>query len=256
MKTPLRKRRAVLLAVVLLIGAGSFAWAAVEFTYPNANRPNQPPTGHSPAIVASPGTVQALDLEGRPVDPFAGSRDRVTVLLFTRTDCPIANRYAPEWRRLSNEFSAAGVSFYLIYADPDESADIVRRHLDEFALPGAALRDPRALSLNTLAPASRPRRPFLPAMAAWCIGAASTTGLSTLARPAPKPRAAICSKPSKPLWPAAKWPAIERAPSAAPFPFFHRHDEALLVICSVVRFPRRFGGAGLRGLAASSSRDA
>ena len=34
----------------------------------------------------------------------------MTVLIFVSTDCPISNRYAPEIKRLHDEFAAAGAS--------------------------------------------------------------------------------------------------------------------------------------------------
>jgi len=82
-----------------------------------------------------------LGLDGRPVDPLAGRR-QPTVLVFTRTDCPLANRYAPELRRLHERFAARGVRFWLIYPDGDETPDDIRRHGREFAFGFDALRDP------------------------------------------------------------------------------------------------------------------
>jgi redoxin len=64
------------------------------------------------------------------------------VLLFVRRDCPIANRYAPEIRRLEQRFAREGVAFWLVYPDRDEPADAIRRHLRDFDLTARALRDP------------------------------------------------------------------------------------------------------------------
>ena len=43
----------------------------------------------------------------------------VLVLLFIRTDCPIANRYAPELERLHALYAPKGIEFRLIYAEPN-----------------------------------------------------------------------------------------------------------------------------------------
>jgi len=75
------------------------------------------------------------------VDPLADPGPAV-VLVFVRTDCPIANRYAPEIRRLHERFAARGVGFWLVYPDRGESSDAVRDHLRAFDLPARAVRDP------------------------------------------------------------------------------------------------------------------
>jgi AhpC/TSA family len=89
---------------------------------------------------SSPG-LSLVDLDGRPLDPFAGPA-AATVFLFTRTDCPISNRYAPEVRRLHAAFSPRGVAFWLVYVDPDEPVEAIREHLADYRYPIPALRDP------------------------------------------------------------------------------------------------------------------
>jgi hypothetical protein len=82
-----------------------------------------------------------LDLDGRPFDLWY--QDTITVVIFTRTDCPISNRCAPEVRRLHEKYHARGVEFYSIYVDPREQSADIRRHLREFEYPCAGLRDPK-----------------------------------------------------------------------------------------------------------------
>lgn len=84
----------------------------------------------------------ALDLNGRPVDPLGDDRGVATVLIFTRSDCPISNRYAPEVIRLADRFAPAGVAFWLVYVDPEEGPQAIRRHLAEYGYDLPALRDP------------------------------------------------------------------------------------------------------------------
>jgi len=86
--------------------------------------------------------VILLDLEGRSVAPLTMGSERASVFLFTRTDCPISNRYAPVVRKLHDRFSSRGVSFWLVYVDPDQSPDEIGRHVAEYGYPSAALRDP------------------------------------------------------------------------------------------------------------------
>lgn len=84
---------------------------------------------------------QVRDLDGRRVEALPLGSGPL-VLVFTATECPISNRYAPELRRLRGKFAGRGVAFRLVYADPTESAPAIRRHLRAFAYGGDALRDP------------------------------------------------------------------------------------------------------------------
>jgi thiol-disulfide isomerase/thioredoxin len=86
--------------------------------------------------------VRLLDLDGQPFDLWQKS-GAVTVVLFARSDCPISNRYAPEIRRLCEEYQPRGVAFYLVYVDPREQPDAIRRHLQEYGYPCQGLRDPK-----------------------------------------------------------------------------------------------------------------
>ena len=66
------------------------------------------------AVLAS---AQAIDLTGKPANPFATTA-HARVFLFVRTDCPLTNRYAPELERIASEFANRGVDFWLVYPDP------------------------------------------------------------------------------------------------------------------------------------------
>ena len=63
----------------------------------------------------------------------AGPQTVATVFVFTTTDCPIANRYAPEIKRLAERFRTSGVQFQLVYAVPGDTDAIVRQHVTKFA---------------------------------------------------------------------------------------------------------------------------
>lgn len=79
-------------------------------------------------------------LDGAPA--AVPSDAAATVLLFTRTDCPISNRYAPEMRRLHERLAPEGVAFFLVYADPAEAPGTIREQREAYGYPFAALRDP------------------------------------------------------------------------------------------------------------------
>jgi hypothetical protein len=88
--------------------------------------------------------VQALS--GAPVDALqAPAGTKAVVFLFTSTDCPISNRYAPEVRRLADAFGAQGVVFRLVYPSRSEDAKAIREHMASYAYAGAAegVRDPQ-----------------------------------------------------------------------------------------------------------------
>lgn len=89
-----------------------------------------------------PLTLQLLDLDDQPRELWQPDREGLTVVIFTRTDCPISNRYAPDVRELYERFHPRGVEFYLVYVDPRETPDAIRAHLTEYEYPCPALRDP------------------------------------------------------------------------------------------------------------------
>jgi hypothetical protein len=87
--------------------------------------------------------VQALS--GAPVDALqAPAGTKAIVFIFTSTDCPISNRYAPEVRRIAGAFAAKGVAFRLVYPNPSEDAKAIRAHMAAYGYGDAfePLRDP------------------------------------------------------------------------------------------------------------------
>ena len=63
------------------------------------------------------------------------------VLVFTTTECPIANRYVPEIKRLADVFAARGVKFTLVYPVPSDSDAMVQEHLAKFQIAMPFTRD-------------------------------------------------------------------------------------------------------------------
>ena len=100
-------------------------------------------TGLAPgAIAADPGAIRLEGLDGRPVAVLSGASGTASVFVFASTECPIVNRYAPELRRIHDRF-ARTARFFLVYADPAESPEAVRRHGEAFGFGMPAVRDPR-----------------------------------------------------------------------------------------------------------------
>jgi Redoxin len=86
--------------------------------------------------------IRLLDLDDQPFDFWKQEEAATTVVLFTRSDCPISNRCAPEIRRLYETYHPRGVDFFLVYVDPREEPASIRRHMREYGYPCLGLRDP------------------------------------------------------------------------------------------------------------------
>jgi hypothetical protein len=86
--------------------------------------------------------LMLVDLDGNEIDVWGDGAAKATVAVFLRSDCPISNRYAPELRRLHDEFAPQGVRFLMVYVDPRETVEEIRSHREEYDDPGEAVRDP------------------------------------------------------------------------------------------------------------------
>ena len=65
----------------------------------------------------------------------------LTVFVFTTTECPISNRYAPEITRLSQKF-AGKARFVLVYPVASDSDAMIRAHVRKFGYTNEWRRDP------------------------------------------------------------------------------------------------------------------
>jgi ribosomal protein L35AE/L33A len=97
-------------------------------------------------LAGSAGWAQdRVRLDGSAADPrVAPPGTKAIVWLFTASDCPISNRYAPEVARLAGQFGPEGVVFDLIYPNPRETPASIREHMSAFAYADAtkAFHDP------------------------------------------------------------------------------------------------------------------
>jgi hypothetical protein len=64
----------------------------------------------------------------------------IRVLVFTTTDCPISNRYAPEIQRLAAKF-ADQARFVLVYPVATDSPKLIREHRKRFGYSLESIRD-------------------------------------------------------------------------------------------------------------------
>jgi hypothetical protein len=65
---------------------------------------------------------------------------KLTVYVFTTTDCPISNRYAPEVQRLAAKFKGHA-SFVLVYPVPTDTDAVIREHHNKFGYSLPSVRD-------------------------------------------------------------------------------------------------------------------
>lgn len=82
-----------------------------------------------------------VELDGSPVDPRVNAGAQASVLIFTRSDCPISNRYAPELNRLAASFAPRNVAFWSIYVDKSQDPALIRQHVADYQLPGRVAID-------------------------------------------------------------------------------------------------------------------
>lgn len=86
-----------------------------------------------------------VGLDGSPVNPLAVQETgRATVLVFTTTDCPISNRYAPEIKRLAAAYASRGIRFWVVYPVPGDTPAKITAHAGQFGLDLPVARDTRA----------------------------------------------------------------------------------------------------------------
>ncbi|HEY2147454.1 MAG TPA: redoxin domain-containing protein [Pirellulales bacterium] len=92
----------------------------------------------------------------RSLQQLCDAKGNAVVFIFTRTECPIANRYAPEIRRLQEKFAPQGVSFELVYPEASDSAAAIREHLAAFQYRCDAWRDPAYVAVRRFGPTVTP----------------------------------------------------------------------------------------------------
>ena len=172
--------------------------------------------------------LAVVDLAGQTQRPFAGKEQRATVLFFVAHDCPVSNKFAPELRRIADEFALKGVRCALVYADPDLSAADIRQHVKEFALsvPTLAVYPDRAHALTRAAGATHTPE----AVVVTATGHIAYRGrINNLYEELGSPRAVVtqhdlrvalaavlAGKVPNPKWPAAIGCFISPLPSPSP----------------------------------------
>ena len=85
--------------------------------------------------------AQSVDeVRGSGSELIAQGRGTIQVLVFVRTDCPIANRYAPLLQEMQKTYGSS-VRFRLVFPDKNETPEKIRDYLREYHYELPALRD-------------------------------------------------------------------------------------------------------------------
>jgi thiol-disulfide isomerase/thioredoxin len=93
----------------------------------------------APLPKAPMATLKLADSKG--VERTIPANSKATVLLFVATDCPIANRMAPELSRIVTKYQRKGISFAFIYVDPSQKPAQIQHHLKEYKLTAPGILD-------------------------------------------------------------------------------------------------------------------
>ena len=110
-----------------------------------------------------------------------GAAEPISVLVFTTTDCPISNRYAPEIQRLAAKFDGKA-KFVLVYPVPADSPELIREHIRRSsATRSSTIRDTDQQLVKQTGVTVTPEVAVMSGDRRSCIAAASTIATSSSA---------------------------------------------------------------------------
>ena len=84
-------------------------------------------------------TLRDIDGNVHALPSEVGSK--ATVVYFVTHDCPISNKYAPEIRRICDEYEPGGLRCLMAYVDPTINLDEIREHRREYGSQQPAIHD-------------------------------------------------------------------------------------------------------------------
>jgi len=101
-------------------------------------------------LLAAPQTPKTLPnplasgLTGLARHPLAEARQakkKAVVFFFITSDCPIANRFAPEISRICKDYEKRDVAFFIVQTERDIKASRAREHAQEYGFSSPVLLD-------------------------------------------------------------------------------------------------------------------
>ena len=143
MNNPRFNLRAFVLCCTTL-GVSFIAGCAPEVTQDVTSQPKTVENSAAQNTKAKEWSFQLLD--GSVLTPFKDAETKAIVLVFTATDCPIANTYQPLLASLQQQYVSQGVQFIQVHPDCDANASRVETHAREFQIETPIVLD-RELSL-------------------------------------------------------------------------------------------------------------
>lgn len=78
------------------------------------------------------------------------------LLFFLTTECPIANRYAPEISRIAAEHEPKDIVSVIVYVDPNTTKSEAGRHQKDYALPKYAVLDIKHVLVDSIGISATP----------------------------------------------------------------------------------------------------
>ncbi len=94
------------------------------------------------ALPASAFEFEGVD--GKSYRPLEGKKPaKAVVLIFTATDCPVANYFQPTIRRLAEEFGKQAVGVFQVYPDADTDKAAAKKHAREYKITTPQVLDPK-----------------------------------------------------------------------------------------------------------------
>ncbi len=77
-------------------------------------------------------TVELQSLSDKTLRPFSVHDGKANVVIFTTVDCPIANFYVPEIKKIAEDYQDKGISLYVVHCDPYLTPERAREHQKEY----------------------------------------------------------------------------------------------------------------------------
>jgi hypothetical protein len=77
-------------------------------------------------------SAELRGLDNKTYRPLEVTDGKANVVVFSTVDCPIANYYVPEIKRMASEYGEKGIKFFVVHCDPTLSVQAARRHKKEY----------------------------------------------------------------------------------------------------------------------------
>ena len=75
---------------------------------------------------------------------------KANVIIFTNTDCPIANSFIPEINAIARDFAQSPLKFFAVHVDPTLTREAAIKHAKDYSLSIPVVIDSKHKLVNTL----------------------------------------------------------------------------------------------------------